>query len=66
MKEMLSNLADGQIELYRSVSDIFVFSGAALLIYARLWKSGTGSFRLFSAYAWTFSTFCTTYSYDHI
>ena len=25
MKEMLSNLADGQIELYRSVSDIFVF-----------------------------------------
>ena len=24
MKEMLSNLADGQIELYKSVSDILV------------------------------------------
>ena len=26
MKEMLSNLADGQIELYKSVSDVLVFS----------------------------------------
>ena len=25
MKEMLGNLADGQIELYRSVSDILLF-----------------------------------------
>ena len=66
MKEMLSNLADGQIELYRSVSDIFSFLCKLLAYRVRPWRNGIGSFRSFSAYAWTFSTFCSTYSYDHI
>lgn len=44
MKEMLGNLADGQIELYRSVSVIppFFFSAALLLIYAVLGSGGVG------------------------
>jgi hypothetical protein len=58
MKEMLSNLADGQIELYRNVSSYFLLSVVMLFTQARPWRNGTESFRLFSAYAWTFSTFC--------
>src|SRR6266702_7646039 len=57
MKEMLSNLADGQIELYRNVSN-FLISVVLLFTQARQWRNGTESFRLFSAYAWTFSTIC--------
>ena len=42
MKEMLSNLADGQIELYRNVSDFFplrshvVYAGQAMEEWDRI------------------------------
>ena len=41
MKEMLGNLADGQIEFYRSVSDILFFFAASLLIFV-LGHGGVG------------------------
>lgn len=47
MKEMLGNLADGQIEYYKAVSYSIVIIAMILLIHgycsARLWKSGSGS-----------------------
>ncbi len=61
MKEMLGNLADGQIEFYRSVSDFPCCLRPLVYIRARQWKSGIGLFRLFNAYAWTFSTFFVTH-----
>jgi hypothetical protein len=55
MKEMLTNLADGQIELYKTVRlTITLFLIRADFI-ARLWTSGRGSSLSFNVFAWTFS-----------
>ena len=43
MKEMLGNLADGQIEFYKAVRFFFHEDSRCSLIYdCRQWRSGTG------------------------
>jgi hypothetical protein len=61
MKEALGNLADGQIEFYKSVSSCCMSVFAQMLIGTRVsrrWRSGTGSYRSCSAYGWTFDAGC--------
>jgi hypothetical protein len=66
MKEMLGNLADGQIELYRSVSDVLVFLEPlclSMLGYGRVGQDHSD----YSAHTrGRLAHFCTTYSYVHI
>lgn len=59
MKEMLTNLADGQIELYKSVRifDSLLSTSTDLTgryLSFRPWKSGTASFRYSSVFVWMF------------
>lgn len=54
MKEMLGNLADGQIEFYKAVSySRRMLPEAISNIIYRPWKSGSESFPSSNAYAWT-------------
>ena len=55
MKEMLNNLADGEIEFYQSVRHLIPFLCLTDHI-CRRWKSGSELYLLFNAYEWTFST----------
>lgn len=58
MKEMLGNLADGQIEFYKAVSNLlFLFRKKySMLIFSqRLWKNGRGLFPLSSVSVWMFN-----------
>ncbi len=66
MKEMLSNLADGQIELYRNVSDFLLRSCHGYL--RRLGHGGMGqNHPNYSAHTrGRLAHFVLTYSYDHI
>jgi hypothetical protein len=53
MKEMLGNLANGQIEFYKAVRDLFLTS----VIYSsssRPWKNGIELYPSFNEYGWTF------------
>lgn len=54
MKEMLGNLAEGQIEFYKAVRPS-VHMSLKVLMFCRRWKNGTESSLLYSAFAWTFS-----------
>ena len=59
MKEMLGQLADGQIEMYKAVSRRFPTKFFFLLTQScvwRVWRSGRESFLLYSGYVLTFNT----------
>ena len=53
MKEMLGNLASGQIEFYKAVRDLFLAS-VVCLSTSRPWKNGIELYPSFNEYAWTF------------
>ena len=57
MKEMLGNLADGQIEFYKAVRGLFIASVLDSLT-SRPWKNGRELYPSFNGYVWTFKYVC--------
>lgn len=58
MKEMLGNLADGEIEFYKSVRHANVIMEIPILTrMLRQWKNGTESYQSFNAFEWMYSSF---------
>lgn len=54
MKEMLANLANGQIEFYTAVGIPYLLMTTIYSSISRPWKNGRGSYPSFNGYAWTF------------
>ncbi len=54
MKEMLANLANGQIEFYKAVGVLSLPMTTICSSISRPWKNGRESYPSFNGYAWTF------------
>lgn len=54
MREILGQLADGQIEMYKTVREamLMFFSFRRGICVCRVWRSGRGSFLLYNGSVW--------------